>query len=69
MKVELDQLLTRDLGSPRSGSGERSPGILGETQKFLIFDRKGIQTDLFAIERYVDEILIEVTQNKPDFLS
>jgi hypothetical protein len=33
---------------------------LGETQKFLIFDRKGIQTDLFAIERYVDEVLEEV---------
>ena len=26
----------------------------------MIFDRRGIQTDLFAIERYVEEILIEV---------
>lgn len=26
----------------------------------MIFERKGIKTDLFAIERYVEEVLDEV---------
>lgn len=34
--------------------------ILAESGKFLIFERKGIKTDLFAIEGYVEEILEEV---------
>jgi len=40
---------------------------MGDTQRFLIFDRQGIQTDLFAIERYVDEILEEVLSNREEF--
>jgi hypothetical protein len=30
---------------------------LGDSGRFPIFDRRGIQTDLFAIERYVEEVL------------
>jgi len=29
---------------------------------------QGIKTDLFAIERYVDEIVEEIKQNSPAFL-
>ena len=29
-------------------------------RRILAFDRKGIKTDLFAIERYVDEVLDEI---------
>lgn len=32
------------------------------------FEKKGIKTDLFAIEKYVDEVLEEVKVNKPEFL-
>jgi protein involved in ribonucleotide reduction len=32
------------------------------------FEKKGIKTDLFAIEKYVDEVLEEVTANKPTFM-
>lgn len=42
--------------------------MLHDTQRFLIFDRQGIQTDLFAIERYVDEILEEVLSNREEFM-
>jgi len=41
---------------------------LSDSGKFLIFDRKGIKTDLFAIERYVDEILDEVLKDAKKFL-
>jgi len=59
--VELDQLLTRNLATEED---ECSPqNMLGESQRVLIFDRQGIQTDLFAIERYVDEVLEEVMHN------
>ena len=34
--------------------------FLSESGRFLIFERKGIKTDLFAIERYVEEVLDEV---------
>ena len=33
------------------------------------FDKKGIRTDLFAIERYVDEILEEIKRDRGDFMS
>jgi hypothetical protein len=33
---------------------------LSESGRFLIFERRGIKTDLFAIERYVEEVLEEV---------
>jgi hypothetical protein len=34
----------------------------------LIFERKGIKTDLFAIERYVEEVLDEIMKEKKKFL-
>lgn len=37
--------------------------MLSESGRFLIFERRGIKTDLFAIERYVEEVLEEVTSN------
>ena len=33
------------------------------------FEKKGIKTDLFAIEKYVEEILLEVLENKEEFLN
>ena len=39
---------------------ERTQPTLGDSGRFPIFDRRGIQTDLFAIERYVEEVLQEV---------
>ena len=56
MKVELDILLMSD---PR----RKDEYILSESGRFLIFERRGIKTDLFAIERYVEEILDEVLSN------
>ena len=32
------------------------------------FEKKGIKTDLFAIEKYVDEILEEVKQHREKFM-
>jgi hypothetical protein len=32
------------------------------------FEKKGIKTDLFAIEKYVDEVLEEVKSNRPEFM-
>ena len=37
---------------------------MNESSKFLIFERKGIKTDLFAIERYVEEVLDEVLSKR-----
>jgi hypothetical protein len=34
----------------------------------LIFERKGIRTDLFAIEAYVEEVLEEILRDKTRFL-
>lgn len=39
---------------------EKTQPTLGDSGRFPIFDRRGIQTDLFAIERYVEEVLQEV---------
>ena len=33
------------------------------------FEKKGIKTDLFAIEKYVEEILAEVMDNREEFLT
>jgi hypothetical protein len=38
----------------------------GPTIKF--FDKKGIKTDLFAIEKYVDEVIEEVKLDRPEFM-
>ncbi len=40
---------------------------MSESGRFLIFERKGIKTDLFAIEKYVDEVLEEVISDTPKF--
>jgi len=42
---------------------------LGDSGRFPIFERRGIQTDLFAIERYVEEILHEVLTDKDKFMT
>lgn len=63
LKLELDLLL---LTIPRKEQPE--PGTftlltslaLNASGRFLIFERRGIKTDLFAIERYVEEVLEEV---------
>jgi hypothetical protein len=39
---------------------EKTQPTLNDSGRFPIFDRRGIQTDLFAIERYVEEVLQEV---------
>ncbi len=41
-------------------SKDKQQLTLGDSGRFPIFDRRGIQTDLFAIERYVEEVLQEV---------
>lgn len=56
----------RNLGDPTIVSKHLIHSIatpLNES-RFLIFDRRGIQTDLFAIERYVEEVLAEVLSKK-----
>ena len=60
----MDTLLTRDL-DPKNEE-QKSPG-LGNTDKIILFDRQGIKTDLFAIEKYVDEVLDEVMDAKAEF--
>lgn len=60
MKVDLDLLLLTD---PRRLFKEETTNqnqFLSESGRFLIFERRGIKTDLFAIERYVEEILDEI---------
>jgi hypothetical protein len=59
MKVDLDLLLIK--GHKSKDDHEQIPNsFLSESGRFLIFERKGIKTDLFAIERYVEEVLEEV---------
>jgi hypothetical protein len=43
--------------------------IILDSGRFLIFERKGIKTDLFAIEKYVEEILEEITKDKKKFIN
>lgn len=59
MKVDLDLLLLTD---PRRLLKEEpnQNQFLSESGRFLIFERRGIKTDLFAIERYVEEVLDEI---------
>lgn len=64
LKIDLDLLLLTD---PRrmlreevvAASGAQSQ-FLSESGRFLIFERRGIKTDLFAIERYVEEVVEEI---------
>jgi hypothetical protein len=42
---------------------------LSESGRFLIFERRGIKTDLFAIERYVEEVLEEVLKERMKFMN
>lgn len=59
VKEEIPVLVQR----PQLAQNQRP----GPTIKF--FDKKGIKTDLFAIEKYVDEVLEEVKQNRPEFMA
>lgn len=61
VKIDLDLLLIKNIKSPLKDENEHHPNyFLSESGRFLIFERKGIKTDLFAIERYVEEVLDEV---------
>lgn len=60
LKVDLDLLLLRE---SKTAPREDANFLLSESGRFLIFERKGIKTDLFAIERYVEEVLEEVLSN------
>ena len=43
--------------------------LMSNTREGLKFyEKKGIRTDLFAIERYVDEVLDDVKSKRPDFM-
>jgi len=64
LKVELDLLLIRD---PRKLFRDEDIAFFNESGKFPIFDRKGIKTDLFAIEAYVDEVFDEVMRDQEAF--
>jgi hypothetical protein len=44
------------------------PELMRPTPNIKFFEKKGIKTDLFAIEKYVDEIIEEVKQNRPEFM-
>lgn len=46
------------------------PSLLQQRQipTIKFFEKKGIKTDLFAIEKYVDEVLEEVRTNRADFM-
>lgn len=58
MKLDLDLMFIKDQkGHKEEG---HSNYFLSESGRFLIFERKGIKTDLFAIERYVEEVLEEI---------
>lgn len=81
LKIEMDLLLLNDprlTGLIRPGSNgnlslnvididstQQNQNRLSESGRFPIFDRRGIQTDLFAIERYVEEIYQEVLSKDP----
>lgn len=67
MKIDLDLMLIKD---PKHQNKEENSGPyhLSESGRFLIFERKGIKTDLFAIERYVEEVLEEIMKEKKKFL-
>jgi len=47
---------------------KKAAPTLGDSGRFPIFDRRGIQTDLFAIERYVEEVVQEVITDKEKFM-
>lgn len=40
--------------------------MFSESGKLVLFERKGIQTDLFAIEKYVDQLSDEIDKNRRD---
>jgi hypothetical protein len=74
MKIDLDFLLLSDprrflkeeskhkiiLSITFVDNNTNASHIFSESGRFLIFERRGIKTDLFAIERYVEEVLEEV---------
>jgi hypothetical protein len=60
IKAELN--LDMDIMIPRQNLPKQKNNI-----KF--FEKKGIKTDLFAIEKYVDEVLEEVKVNRPEYMT
>lgn len=44
------------------------PHLVKQGPVIKFFDKKGIKTDLFAIEKYVDEIIEEVKSDRVDFM-
>ena len=48
---------------------QRPQLVVGQRPTIKFFDKKGIKTDLFAIEKYVDEIHEEVKQNREQFMA
>jgi hypothetical protein len=67
LKIEMDLLQARE-GQQKDDHPPRNY-MLSESGRFLIFERKGIKTDLFAIESYVEEILDEVLRDKDKFMT
>ena len=44
------------------------PELMRPTPNIKSFEKKGIKTELFAIEKYIDEIIEEVKQNRPELM-
>ena len=44
------------------------PELIRPQPNIKFFEKKGIKTDLFAIEKYVDEIIQEVKLNRAEFM-
>jgi hypothetical protein len=53
----LNDPRVQTLSAKPSDPREKTQPTLNDSGRFPIFDRRGIQTDLFAIERYVEEVL------------
>ncbi len=70
MKLELDLLLISDPRRMSTGKAYRLSCVLdnlnlSESGRFVMLERRGIKTDLFAIERYVEEVQDEVMSKFP----
>ena len=55
-------------GGAREPTRRCGAHLCAEMREQLRAQGQGIKTDLFAIERYVDEIHLEIEKNAPDFL-
>jgi hypothetical protein len=64
--VELTQEIPTLVQRP---AVNRNAGGGAVPQQIKFFEKKGIKTDLFAIEKYVEEVLLEVMENKDEFMA